>query len=101
MKFFLIGDEHTVLGYSLVGIRGVVANGKEEAANALREATQDPEVGIVLITQRLASEIQPLVDEAKLKMAIPVVLEIPDRHGPVEGRESALAIVQRLMGIKV
>jgi len=101
MRFFLIGDEFTVLGYSLAGIRGVVVNNKQEAADALKEATQDPEVGIVLIMQRIASEIQPLVDEARLKMATPIVLEIPDRHGPVEGRESALGIVQRLIGIKV
>ena len=101
MKFFLIGDEITVLGYSLAGIRGAVVNNSAEAADALKEATQDPDVGIVLITQRIASEIQPLVDEAKLKMATPIVLEIPDRYGPVEDRESALDIVQRLIGIKV
>lgn len=101
MKFFLIGDEFSILGYSLVGIRGVVANTKEEAADALKNASQDSDVGIVLITQRIASQIQPLVDEMKLKMATPIVLEIPDRHGPVEGRESALDIVQRLIGIKV
>lgn len=101
MKFFLIGDEITVLGYSLAGVRGVVANNKEEAAAALKEASEDPDVGILLITQRIASEIHSLVDEAKLKMATPIVLEIPDRHGPVEGRESALDIVRRLIGIKV
>ena len=101
MKILLIGDEFTVLGYSLVGIRGLEVNNKQEAADALKKATQDPDVGIVLITQRIASEIQSLVDEAKLKMATPIVLEIPDRHGPVEGRESALDIVQRLMGIRV
>ena len=101
MKFYLIGDEITVLGYSLVGIHGVVVNNNDEAAQALRKAIQDPDAGIVLITQRIASEIQPLVDEAKLKMATPIVLEIPDRHGPIEGRESALGIVQRLIGIKV
>ena len=101
MKFFLIGDGTTVLGYSLIGIRGVVVNDKQEAADALKEATQDPDVGIVLITQRIASEIQSLVDEAKMKIATPIVLEIPDRHGPVEDRESALDIVRRLVGIKV
>ena len=101
MKFFLIGDEITVLGYSLAGIRGVVVNNKEEAADALKKASEDPDVGIVLITQRIAAEIHSLVDEAKLKMATPIVLEIPDRHGPVEGRESALDIVRRLIGIKV
>jgi vacuolar-type H+-ATPase subunit F/Vma7 len=41
------------------------------------------------------------VDEVKLKMATPIVLEIPDRHGPVQDRESALDIVRRLIGIKV
>jgi V/A-type H+-transporting ATPase subunit F len=101
MKISLIGDEFTVLGYSLAGVRGIVVNSREEAADALRAATRDPDMGIVLITQRIASEIQPLVDEAKLKMATPIVLEVPDRHGPVEGRESALDIVQRLIGIKV
>ena len=101
MKFSLIGDEITVLGYRLAGIHGIVVKNKEEATDALRSITQDPEVGIVLITQRIASEIQPVVDEAKMKMATPIVLEIPDRRGPIEGRESALDIVQRLIGIKV
>lgn len=101
MKFFLIGDEFTVLGYSLVGIRGVAVSNKEEAADALEQATRDPEVGIVLITQPVASEIQPLLDQVKLRMTTPIVLEIPDRKGPVEDRESALDIVRRLIGIKV
>ena len=101
MKFLLIRDETTVLGYSLAGIRGVVVSNSDEAADALRNATKDPDVGIVLITQRIASEIHSLVDEVKLKMAIPIVLEIPDRHGSIEDRESALDIVQRLIGIRV
>ena len=101
MKLFVIGDEFTVLGYSLVGIRGIVVSDSEEAADALKQAMQDPDLGILLITQPVASEIQPLLDEVKLKMAMPVVLEIPDRSGPIEDRESALDIVRRLIGIKV
>jgi vacuolar-type H+-ATPase subunit F/Vma7 len=58
-------------------------------------------MGIILITQQIASEIQSLVYESKLKMATPIVLEIPDRSGSVQDRESALDIVQRLIGIKV
>jgi V/A-type H+/Na+-transporting ATPase subunit F len=101
MKIFLIGDETTVLGYSLAGVRGVIVNDATEAADALKAATQDPDMGIILITQQIASEIQSLVDESKLKMATPIVLEIPDRSGSVPDRESALDIVQRLIGIKV
>ena len=101
MKVLVIGDETTVLGYRLAGISGVMVNSAEEAADALKTATQDPDMGIILITQQLGAKVQPLMDEARLKMATPVVLEIPDRNGPMEGRESALKIVQRLIGIKV
>jgi len=101
MKFFLIGDEFTVLGYNLIGIRGVVANNEEEAAEALEKAVHDPDAGIVLITQRIASKIQDMVNEAKLAMTTPIVVEIPDRLGAVEGRESALSIVRRLIGLRV
>ncbi len=101
MKFFLIGDEYTVLGYSLVGINGIIVNNAQEATDALNTVTKDPNVGIILITQRIASEIRHLVDTARLEMSTPIVLEIPDRQGPMENRESALSVVQRLIGIKV
>ncbi|HGJ64079.1 TPA: Vacuolar H+transporting two-sector ATPase F subunit [bacterium] len=101
MKFILIGDEHTVLGYSLIGIQGVVVKTAQEALDALSSASKDPEIGVILITQRIASLIQYEVNNARLAMSIPVVLEIPDRQGPLEGRESAMNIIQRLIGIKV
>jgi V/A-type H+/Na+-transporting ATPase subunit F len=101
MKFFLIGDEYTVLGYSLVGINGVIVNNAQEATDALHTVTKDSDVGIILITQRIAAEIRLLVDTTRLEMSTPIVLEIPDRQGPMEDRESALSVVQRLIGIKV
>jgi V/A-type H+/Na+-transporting ATPase subunit F len=101
MKFFLIGDEYTVLGYSLVGINGIIVNNAQEATDALNSVTKYPDVGIILITQRIASEIRLLVDTIRLEMSTPIVLEIPDRQGPMEDRESALSVVQRLIGIKV
>jgi V/A-type H+-transporting ATPase subunit F len=101
MKFFLIGDEYTVLGYSLVGIHGVVVKDPQEATDAMNIATKDSDIGVILITQRIASKIKHLVESARLEMSTPIVLEIPDRQGPIEDRESALSVVQRLIGIKV
>jgi V/A-type H+-transporting ATPase subunit F len=101
MKFFLIGDEYTVLGYSLVGIKGATVNNAQEATDALDKARKDPEVGIILITQKIASEVKHLIDSLRLEMSTPILLEIPDRKGPMEGRESAMSVVQRLIGIKV
>ncbi len=101
MKIFVIGDEYTVLGYRLAGIQGTVVHNSQEATDAMNKALNDPEIGIILITQRTASEIKSLVDSAKLEMTMPVVLEIPDRKGPMEGRESMMDVVQRLIGIRI
>ncbi|MGB9597050.1 MAG: V-type ATP synthase subunit F [Candidatus Poribacteria bacterium] len=101
MKIFVIGDEYTILGYKLVGIQGAIVHNSQDASDALNKALSDPEIGIILITQRIASGIRAMVDSAKLEMTTPVVLEIPDRKGPVEGRESTMDVVQRLIGIRV
>lgn len=104
MKFLVIGDEVTVLAYSLVGVRGIVVQNAEEAREALRTAINDQNIGVILITQRIAAEIQSDVDSAKIERTLPVVLEIPDRFGPEEGlgkRESASDVVRKLIGIKV
>lgn len=101
MKIFVIGDEYTVLGYRLAGIQGVVVHGSQEASDAMNKALSDPDIGIILITQRTASGIRAMVESAKLEMTTPVVLEIPDRKGPMEGRESTMSIVHRLIGIRV
>jgi len=101
MKIFVIGDEYTVLGYRLVGIQGTIVHSSQDASEAINKALSDPEIGIILITQRAASGIRSLVDSAKLEMTTPIVLEIPDRLGPMEGRESTMEVVQRLIGIRV
>lgn len=101
MKIFVIGDEYTVLGYRLAGIQGTVVHNQQEATDAMNKALGDPEIGIILITQRTASGIRAIVDSAKIEMATPVVLEIPDRKGPMEDRESTMDVVQRLIGIRV
>ena len=79
MKLFVIGDDFSVLGYSLAGIQGTAVKSRKEAAEALQEAMRDPDAGIILITQRIASEIQAQVNQAKLKTTIPVILEIPEQ----------------------
>ena len=54
MKYFIIGDEDAVLGFGLVGVEGRAAHSPAEAEQALSGALEDREVGIVLITERVA-----------------------------------------------
>ena len=56
MKFYLISDNiDTAAGMRLAGIEGVVVHETEEVNRALQTAMDDPEIGIVLMTERLVS----------------------------------------------
>lgn len=101
MKFFLIGDKETVLGFSLAGIEGAIAESESEILAVLREAKKNTDIGIFLITERLGAKIRPVLDALLLKKGGPLVLEIPDCQGLLAGKRSVEDIVLSALGIKV
>ena len=70
---YLISDNvDTLTGMRLAGVDGVVVHEKEELRNAIETAMEDPDVGIVLLTERFGREFPELIDEIKLKRTMPV-----------------------------
>ena len=58
MKYFLISDNvDTLAGMRLVGVRGVVVHEPEEMNQALEKACADPEIGLVLITDKPGGQV--------------------------------------------
>ena len=101
MKFFVIGDQETVLGLRLVGVDGAVAVGRDDALAALTEAVARDDVGVVLVTEKVAAEIRDEVEVRLYGIGFPLVLEIPDSSGPVPGRLEIEEVVRRAIGISV
>lgn len=101
MKYFLIGDEDSVLGFGLVGVHGQAARSPEEAQRAFKLALDDKEIGIIIITERVAELIRPLVDRYVFTHNFPLIVEIPDRHGPVVGKPGIREMVNQAIGIKL
>jgi V/A-type H+/Na+-transporting ATPase subunit F len=102
MKFFLVGDQETVLGFSLAGVEGVSAESDAEVLSVLRQAAQRSDIGICLITERLADQVRPFLDKMKLrKKEGMLVLEIPDRQGPMPQRRTVEDFALSALGIKV
>lgn len=99
LKFFVIADEHTIIAFSLAGIRGGVAHSPGQVRDLLAQSWEDPEVGLVLITERLADQVREVVDGARRDRLRPLILEIPDLAGPMAQRESLLDRLRSLMGL--
>ena len=101
MKYALIGDEDTVLGFGIVGVLGKVATNEEEVLRAFKEFRADEEVSIIIITERLADMIRSVVDKYLFTESFPLIVEIPDRHGRKPGRPGIKEMVNAAIGIKI
>lgn len=102
MKFFLISDNiDTAAGMRLAGIEGVVVHEEGEVHNALQGAMDDPEIGIVLMTERLVALCPDLVYDLKLNRNQPLIVEIPDRHGSGRSKDSITRYVREAIGLKI
>ena len=102
MRFFLISDNtDTLTGLRLAGIEGVVADTEEEFRDALQKVETEPEVGMVLVTEKLADTYVPLMDAARQKQGGPLVLAIPDRHGSATGKDRITRYVRDAVGIRI
>ncbi len=101
MKYSVIGDEDTVLGFGIVGVLGKIATNEEETRRAFHELLEDKDVSIIIITERLADKIRTLVDQYLLTQSFPLIVEIPDRQGRLPGRPGIKEMVNAAIGIKI
>jgi len=101
MQFYVIGDESTVTGFGLAGVEGEVVETADEAREALAKAFASPDVGIVIVTEKIATELRTEMEAYIFGRTFPLVIEIPDRTGPMEGRVSIRQLVRSAVGINV
>ncbi|MFH1314477.1 MAG: V-type ATP synthase subunit F [Candidatus Eisenbacteria bacterium] len=101
MKFFVMGDRQTVLGFRLVGIEGKQVEERDDALAALDEAVLRKDLGIVLVTEAVANRIRDEVEARLYGMGFPLVLEIPDASGPSPERPSIEDVVRKAIGISI
>ncbi|MBD3307118.1 Vacuolar H+transporting two-sector ATPase F subunit [candidate division KSB3 bacterium] len=101
MKTIVIADEDTVLGFSLTGVQGIIVPPEaEDIRQAFEQAIQMEDIGILLITERIAEHIRETLDAWIIGGGKPLVVEIPDHRGPLPGRRTPHEFVKSAIGVK-
>ena len=101
MRFHVIGDEDTVLGFRLAGVEGVIVRTPEEVREELERAFQTPGIGVIILTERIAETVRAQVNQYLYKSALPLVIEVPDWHGPMEGRKTVKEMIRAAVGVQL
>ena len=102
MKSFLISDNRdTWVGMRLAGINGIIIHEKDELLEALNAARKDEEIGLIIMTQKIVDLAKDEIMEFKLKVARPLIIEIPDRHGTMRSENAITNYIRESVGIRI
>ncbi len=102
MKMYLISDNvDTQTGMRLAGVEGVVVHEREELRQALETVLADKEVGIILLTEKFGREFPEIIDDVRLNHRMPLIIEIPDRHGTGRKADFITSYVNEAIGLKL
>ena len=99
---FLISDNvDTYTGMRLAGVDGVVVHERKELREQLEKVLQDKSIGIVLLTEKFGREFPDILDEFRLDRKIPLLIEIPDRHGTGRKKHEITTNITEAIGLKL
>ena len=102
MKYFVITDStETQGGLRLAGIEGVVVREESQVRSAVEAAAADPEIAVLLITEKLAALCGDLIIPMKQSAQRPLVVEIPDRHSAGRSPDSITRYIREAIGVKL
>ena len=102
MKMFLIRDNvDTLTGMRLAGVEGCIVHERAELRKALEDAIANKENGIILLTEKFGREFPDIIDDVRLNRRLPLLIEIPDRHGTGRKPDFITSYVSEAIGIKL
>ncbi len=105
MKVVVVGKKDMAVGFSLAGVNEVFTpEDDHEAKKRLDKLMQSTDVGVILLSESIAKDISEHLQQKKKRKddVYPVIVEIPDKEGPVEGKEDPLQDkIKRAVGIDV
>ena len=102
MKMFLISDNvDTLTGMRLAGVEGCIVHERAELRKALEDAIANKENGIILLTEKFGREFPEIIDDVRLNRRLPLLIEIPDRHGTGRKPDFITSYVSEAIGIKL
>jgi vacuolar-type H+-ATPase subunit F/Vma7 len=97
-RIYAIGDIHTVSALRLAGLTGRVCD-RDTAAGCLEDVVAAGDAGIVLITQKLAADLEARITEISLTGGGAVIIPIPGIDEPLALGRSVVSYIAEALGM--
>ncbi len=96
----MFGDEDAVNLFHLVGIEGIIQEENDtNFEDKFETLTNDPEVGIIIISERLLIKYKEIIFPFKMQRRLPIIVEIP-YIVPKYKEDYSIEIARKYIGIE-
>jgi vacuolar-type H+-ATPase subunit F/Vma7 len=73
----------------------------KEAEDLMFKLAENKDVAVIVVTERIAEAIQPVIDEVSRRV-YPTVLTVPGKEGPIPGKVSPImSLVKKTIGVEI
>jgi V/A-type H+-transporting ATPase subunit F len=98
----LVADKNTITCFKLAGLKNVYCvENAEEAEKHIRELSEDPNLAIILVTERVVNQIYGTLEKI-IERKYPLIVPIPDTGGSTTMKTDLIVeLIRRKAGIEV
>jgi V/A-type H+-transporting ATPase subunit F len=100
-KIIVLGDEDTVLGFRLAGVKEASVVTEKDADEKLQTAIANSQAGIIIATQEIMRALSPKTRKQLATLSKPVVIEIPGKRDQSEPGQSINEMVKKAIGVEL
>ncbi|MFQ6123176.1 MAG: V-type ATP synthase subunit F [Candidatus Heimdallarchaeota archaeon] len=103
MKIVAIGDEDTIIGLQLAGVKEtIILDESDPVENIIVKLSRQEGVAVILITERLAAQALDIIAQIQQERTYPVIIEIPDKGGKIKKETDTLKeLVKQAVGVEL
>jgi V/A-type H+-transporting ATPase subunit F len=102
MKVAALCDKETAVGLQLTGVRDCYVPDSKTALTLFSELTKRTDVGVVIITEKIARDLEAALKDFRLHKKSPIFVEIPDKTGKLKDHVDIVSVlIKRAVGIDV
>lgn len=89
------------MGMRMSGVEGVVLHHEDEVRAKLDQLLHEDDIAVIMMTATLMNPIRETVYDIKLHRTKPLLIEIPDRHGNGQTKDSISKYVKDAIGVEM
>ena len=101
MKIAALCDKDTATGLMLAGVKKIFSPGKNPVST-FNEIKEEDDIAILLITEKIAEDIDKYLKDFRVRNSVPIIVEIPDKSGHRKDHVDYVShLIKKAVGIEI